>query len=94
MARDTKSLTSFPAWTDLTGADITAITFQVRGRGAVEFVRAASSPSADPSVDPAAFVYQPGEGDRGGLDDIFPGGAGARLWVRSLSGAAVVAEWN
>ena len=36
------------------------------------------------------WYYEAGQGDRGALNDIFPGGSGSRLWARTTRGVVVM----
>lgn len=43
--------------------------------------------SSESSAPVSGIVYQPLEGDRGAIEDIFPGQSGNCLWARSSASA-------
>lgn len=81
MAQNTTIQLSANTWTQLTNADVSAITFQNISSYHV-FVKATADTTAPTSVS-GAISYNPGQGERNTLiSDLFPGIAGAdRLWA-------------
>lgn len=75
------------AWTQLTDANVTRITFQNVGTGFI-LVKATATAVAPTNRD-GALRYNPGQGERAvNLADLFPGVTGAtRLWAYSHHGA-------
>ena len=65
-------------WTQITDADVTAITFQNRGKGHVFVVGTdGTTPTGY-----TGFRYNPGQGERNtALSDLYPGGSATRVWV-------------
>jgi hypothetical protein len=78
-------------WTQLTDANVTAITFQNLGATAEIFVKATANTTA-PTDQTGAMRYGPGQGERNVLlADLFPGVTGAaRLWAYAPSGVSVL----
>ena len=80
MAQNTDITLVADTWTQLTNADVTAITFQNKGPLPIK-VKATTGATA-PADDAGALVY---ESERGEVDmamaDLFPGIAGVRLWA-------------
>jgi hypothetical protein len=83
MARQTTVNVPANAWTQITDADVTAITFQNVSGYAVR-IRATNGTSA-PTDQAGALTYGPGQGERNVLlADLSPGVAGAnRVWAFS-----------
>jgi hypothetical protein len=77
------------AWTQLTDADVSAITFQNIG-GHFILVKATTDDTA-PTDTTAAIRYNPGQGERNvTLSDLFPGLSGRdRVWAYSDSNTSV-----
>lgn len=69
------------AWTQLTDADVSSITFQNKG-GYYILVKATTDTTA-PTSDAGSIRYNPGQGERNAtMADLFPGISGAdRLWA-------------
>ena len=90
MAQNTTKAIPAAAWTQLTDADITSITFQNLGRDFI-LVKATTDTTA-PTDASGALRYNPGQGERNVLlSDLFPGLSGAdRLWAYSTQGTAVL----
>lgn len=90
MAQNTTIAIPAATWTQLTDADITAITFQNIGSNHV-MIKATTDTSA-PTDFTGALRYNPGQGERNALlDDLFPGLAGCdRLWAYSTDATQVV----
>lgn len=78
------------AWTQLTDADITSITFQIIGSSHV-FIKATTDGTA-PTNFSGAIRYNPGQGERNvALSDLFPGLAGRdRVWAYAEDATPVV----
>lgn len=78
------SVSSTP--TLLTPTDVTGeVMFQVPSR-----VMIARGGSSAPGDNADWWSYEAGQGDRGDLDTLFPGGSGARLWARTTRDNAMV----
>jgi hypothetical protein len=77
-------------WTQLTDANITAITFQVRTGGTV-LIQATSGATA-PSADEGSLTYKTGQGEANrSLADLFPGVSGAnRVYAKAAGSNASV----
>lgn len=83
MAQNTTKTLTANAWTQLTDADITSITFQNIG-GYHIFVKATTDTTTPTDFD-GSIRYNPGQGERNALmTDLFPGLSGAdRVWAYS-----------
>jgi hypothetical protein len=83
MAQNTTLAIPAATWTELTDANVTAITFQNIG-GSFVLVKATTDTTA-PTTDAGAIRYNPGQGERNvAISDLFPGLSGAvRLWAWS-----------
>lgn len=90
MAQNTSVDIPANTWTQLTDADITAITFQNVG-GHNLFIKATTDTTAPTNTNGAA-VYPPGTGERNvALSDLFPGLASRdRLWAFGTEGGRVM----
>ena len=93
MAQNTTVTVPEGVWTELTDANITGLTFLVKGpQGADVYIEATTgaSPTAD-DLD-GAVSYRPGQGERNvALSDLFPGVTGAdRVWAYSTNGPAQI----
>ena len=88
MAQNTTIQVPALAWTQLTDADVTSITFQNRTAYAV-LIKGTTDATA-PSDNIGALRYNPGQGERNvELADLFPGIAAVRLWAFSESASEV-----
>ena len=90
MAQNTTITVPAGAWTQLTDADITSITFQNIGSNHI-MVKATTDGTA-PTNYTGAIRYNPGQGERNvALSDLFPGLAGRdRLWAYATDATQVV----
>ena len=89
MARNTDVAVVPGSWTQVTDADVTAITLQVRG--APVRVKATVGAVA-PTTDVGAFLLEGGEGLSGYLADYWRGVAGAnRVYAKAQNFASTVA---
>lgn len=89
MAQNTSIELTAGAWTQLTDADVTAITFQNTG-GQFILVKGTTSASAPTSTD-AAIRYNPGQGEMNtALADLFPGISAVRVYAYSDAGVVVM----
>jgi hypothetical protein len=89
MAQNTDKTLSAATWTQLTNADVTAITFQNKSSDYI-LVKGTATASA-PSNDDGAIRYNPGQGERNtDLSDLFPGISAARVYAYSPTGADVM----
>lgn len=90
MAQNTDIVLPIATWTQLTDADVSAITFQNKS-GNYILVKGTATASA-PSDDDGAVRYNPGQGERNAtLSDLFPGVASvARVYAYSPTGAEVM----
>jgi len=82
MAQNTTISLTAGAWTQLTDADISSITFQNTG-GYHVLVKGTASATA-PTDALGAIRYNPGQGERNvSLSDLFPGISAARVYAYS-----------
>lgn len=89
MAQNTDITLTAETWTQLTDADVTAITFQNKS-GNYVLVKGTTSASA-PTDDDGAIRYNPGQGERNtSLADLFPGISAVRVYARADNGAEVM----
>ena len=89
MAQNTDITLPIAAWTQLTDADITVITFQNKS-GNFIFVKGTASATA-PTDDNGAIRYNPGQGElKTSLADLFPGISATRLYAYAPTGAEVM----
>lgn len=90
MAQNTTITVPARTWTQLTDADITAITFQNIGSSHV-LIKATTDATA-PTNFSGAIRYNPGQGERNvALSDLFPGLAGRdRVWAYAEDATPVV----
>jgi len=81
MAQNTTVTVPAGAWTQLTDADITSITFQNVGSNYI-LIKATTDATA-PTSNVGSIRYNPGQGERNvALSDLFPGLAGRdRVWA-------------
>ena len=87
MPRHATVATSDNAWTELTSADVTNITFQAGQNGCM----VKRSTGTAPTDEEGAINYQQGEGETNvALASLQPGGSGSRVWAKSLSGGCPV----
>ncbi|MGH1417152.1 MAG: hypothetical protein ACRBB0_26950 [Pelagimonas sp.] len=79
-------------WTELTDGDVsTQVMFQNKGGYSVHF-QATADANAPTSLG-GAVEYQPGQGERDTLANVFPGVSGAvRLWVFAQVGGSVAIQ--
>ena len=78
MANQTTLFIEPETWTEITDADVSAITFQNRSKGHILVVGTnGSTPSGYEGI-----RYNPGQGERNVfLADLFPGASATRVWV-------------
>lgn len=89
MAQNTTIIVPAKTWTQLTDADVTAITFQ-NTAGYHILVKGATSAVA-PTNDDGAIRYNPGQGERNVfLSELFPGIAAVRVYAYAPTGAEVM----
>jgi hypothetical protein len=80
MAQNTTMNVPASAWTQLTDADVTSITFQNQG-GYYALVKGTTDDTT-PTSSAGALRYNPGQGERNvALSDLFPGIGAARVWA-------------
>jgi hypothetical protein len=91
MAQNTTITAVANEWTQLTNADVTAITFQVMPSGFYVYIKATTDTTAPTDLS-GAIKYSPGQGERNvDLADLFPGIAGAnRVWAYARENASVM----
>lgn len=83
MAQNTTKSVAGATWTQLTDADITAITFQVRPSAYGVYIAGTTDATAPTTTDGAIF-YAPNQGEISmPLADMFPGIAAVRVWAYS-----------
>lgn len=90
MAQNTTVDVPAATWTQLTDADISAITFQNLG-GNYCLIKGTTDTSA-PTTTAGAIRYNPGQGERNvTLSDLFPGIASVdRVWAYAADATAVM----
>ena len=89
MAQNTNISVPAATWTQLTDADVTAITFQNKS-GNFILVKGTTSASAPTDLD-GAIRYNPGQGELNtALSDMFPGISAVRLYAYAPEGASVM----
>lgn len=90
MAQNTDKTLAAGAWTQLTDADVSSITFQNKS-GDYILVKGTATASAPTTVD-GAVRYNPGQGEKNAsLSDLFPGVASvARVYAYAPTGAEVM----
>lgn len=82
MAQNTDITLSASAWTQLTDANVTSISFQNKGTYPI-WVKGTATDAA-PSDSSGSVRYNPGQGERNvSLSDLFPGISAVRLWAFS-----------
>lgn len=80
MAQNTTVNVPAGAWTQLTDADVTSITFQNQG-GYHVLVKGTTGTTA-PTSPAGAVRYNPGQGERNvAMSDLFPGISAVRVWA-------------
>ena len=81
MAQNTTLNIPVKTWTQLTDADVSAITFQ--NIGGYHILVKATTDTTAPTDQLGAIRYNPGQGERNAtVSDLFPGITGAdRLWA-------------
>jgi hypothetical protein len=90
MTEQTVALVAGAAPVDLTGADVATLMFENVGAGDLRIARGTGTA---PALTVPHWTYAPEIGDRGAIGDVFPGGAGARLWAWSAMGTSVTVGW-
>lgn len=89
MAQNTTITLTAGAWTQLTDADVTSITFQNTGNQFI-LVKGTTSASA-PTDTNGAIRYNPGQGESNtALADMFPGISAVRVYAYSDAGIDVM----
>ena len=89
MAQNTDIVLPIGAWTQLTDADVTAITFQNKS-GNYILVKGTVGATA-PTNNDGAIRYNPGQGERNvSLSDLFPGISASRVYAYAPNGAEVM----
>lgn len=83
MAQNTTITLTAKAWTQLTDADVSNITFQ--NRSGYHMLVKATTDTTTPTDSSGAIRYNPGQGERNvAMTDLFPGLTGAdRVWAYS-----------
>lgn len=80
MAQNTTISIPKTAWTQLTDANVTAITFQNIG-GQFALIKGTTGATA-PTDATGSIRYNPGQGERNvAMSDLFPGVTAVRLWA-------------
>jgi hypothetical protein len=85
MPQNTSIAVNSSAWTQLTNADVTDITFQLI-RGVPVYLQGTNGTTApNASSVTVGLRYEPGQGEsKAALADLFPGVSGVnRVWARS-----------
>ena len=82
MAQQTDITVPAATWTQVTDANVTSITFQVRGHGPI-YIKGTTSAVA-PTDTTGAIVYVSGQGEvNKAMGDLFPGIAAVRVYAYS-----------
>ena len=89
MAQNTNISVPKEAWTQLTDADVSSITFQNKS-GNFVLIKGTTSASAPTDAD-GAIRYNPGQGELNTLmGDLFPGITAVRLYAYAPEGASLM----
>lgn len=89
MAQNTDITLPIAAWTQLTDANVTSITFQNKSGGYI-LVKGTAGATA-PTNNDGAIRYNPGQGERNALlSDLWPGIGATRVYAYTDSGAEVM----
>jgi len=89
MAQNTNISVPKEAWTQLTDADVSSITFQNKS-GNFVLIKGTTSASTPTDAD-GAIRYNPGQGELNtALSDMFPGITAVRLYAYAPEGASVM----
>ena len=89
MPQNTDVVLPIATWTQLTDADVTAITFQNKS-GNYILVKGTVGAVA-PTDDDGAVRYNPGQGERNvSMSDLFPGLSATRVYAYAPTGAEVM----
>ncbi|MGR3540529.1 MAG: hypothetical protein ACU0BS_03770 [Hasllibacter sp.] len=89
MPKDERVAIAADRWTEITGADVAALTVQAIGGGEVWLRRAGATP---PQGGQGLLLRPGGATISGALDAVWPGAPGARVWARAR-GTADTAVW-
>jgi len=88
MAQNTSKTVTGGAWTQLTDANVTSITFQNNG-GHEVYIAGTTSAVAPTNLD-TAIKYNPGTGERNiRLSDLYPGIAAVRVYAFAYNNVRV-----
>jgi uncharacterized protein with WD repeat len=89
MAQNTDISVPKEAWTQLTDADVSSITFQNKS-GNFVLIKGTTSASTPTNAD-GAIRYNPGQGEPNtSLADMFPGISAVRLYAYAPEGALIM----
>ena len=89
MAQNTNISVPKEAWTQLTDADVSSVTFQNKS-GNFVLIKGATSASTPTDAD-GAIRYNPGQGELNTLmSDLFPGITAVRLYAYAPEGASLM----
>ena len=90
MPQNTTKAVPAATWTQITDADVSAITFQLLGNS--RFWVKGTTDGTAPTDTTGAIIYQPGQGERNvSMTALFPGLTGAdRLWCYTETAGQVV----
>lgn len=86
MSETKTTLVAGAAPVQLTAGAAATLQFQNHGAGDLRVARGTTSA---PAVTDPHWHYPPDTGDRGAIGDLFPGGAGDRVWAWSEMGTTV-----
>lgn len=82
MAQNTTITLTAGTWTQLTDANVTAITFQNLGSQIIKVK--GTTDATQPTDDLGSIRYNPGQGElRTSLSELFPGISAVRVWAYS-----------
>ena len=89
MAQNTTISVPAGTWTQITDADVSAITFQVRPSAFGVFISGTADTTA-PTTTSGAIYYSPNQGEANvSLADLFPGISAVRVWAFADAPASV-----
>lgn len=89
MAQNTTTTLTAGAWTQLTDANVTSITFQ--NTSGYHILVKGTTDATTPTDASGSIRYNPGQGERNvALSDLFPGIAAVRVWAYSDQGISVM----
>lgn len=92
MAQNTTITLTADAWTELTDANVTSITFQ--NTSSYHILVKGTTDATTPTDALGSIRYNPGQGEMNtSLSDLFPGISAARIWAYSSQVATVFVSY-